>query len=196
MDISSSSWTSRVRDTIQRYSSDSEIFSQVEDVFYSVSGIGKGVWGLRSSIAPTPKAEDLLGGDESPERTREEVYRILRDTATARALKSSYDHVCQLCGSTIVLPNGMRYSEAHHVRPLGRPHSGPDVKGNILCLCPNCHVKMDYGVVRVDVTLLKIHPKHGLRDDCVAWHNEKIAGKKKEPNQSPEPTAPSGRGSS
>ena len=179
MDISSPFWKSRVRDTIEKYSSDSQIFAHIEDVFYSVAGIGKGMWGLRSFIAPTPKAEDLPNAEEGTERAKQEVYRILRDTALARALKSSYDHVCQLCGTTIILSNGTRYAEAHHIRPLGNPHDGPDVKGNILCLCPTCHVKMDYGVVQLDTKLLNIHPKHGLRADCVAWHNEKIAGNKK-----------------
>lgn len=46
MDLSSKHWKSRVRDTLEVYSSDSDIF-KYEDIFYSVEGIGKGVWGLR-----------------------------------------------------------------------------------------------------------------------------------------------------
>ncbi|MBT6251913.1 MAG: hypothetical protein HOI84_01280, partial [Flavobacteriaceae bacterium] len=30
-----------------------------------------------------------------------------------------------------------------HIKPLGRPHSGPDVKENLLCLCPNHHDQFD-----------------------------------------------------
>ena len=37
--------------------------------------------------------------------------------------------------------------QAAHIRPLGRPHDGPDIPENILCLCPNDHVRFDYGVI-------------------------------------------------
>ncbi|MEV5488654.1 HNH endonuclease [Streptomyces bobili] len=30
------------------------------------------------------------------------------------------------------------------------PHHGPDVEPNILCLCPNCHVRLDIGAVVID----------------------------------------------
>jgi predicted restriction endonuclease len=68
----------------------------------------------------------------------------------ARQLKLLYENRCQICGESITLPNGTRYSEAHHVRPLGRPHHGPDVAGNILVLCPNHHVMLDYGVIALE----------------------------------------------
>ena len=38
---------------------------------------------------------------------------------------------------------GRRHAEICHIKPLGRPHNGPDVPENILCLCPNCHVLLD-----------------------------------------------------
>jgi len=44
------SWTATVRRTIETHSSDSENYrAQYEDLFYSVSGIGSGEWGLRAS---------------------------------------------------------------------------------------------------------------------------------------------------
>ncbi|MFJ7135668.1 HNH endonuclease [Streptomyces fungicidicus] len=33
---------------------------------------------------------------------------------------------------------------------MGKPHHGPDVEPNILCLCPNCHVRLDIGAIAVD----------------------------------------------
>ncbi len=37
-----------IRKTIEVNSSDSEAYNQKSDIFYSVEGIGKGVWGLRN----------------------------------------------------------------------------------------------------------------------------------------------------
>jgi putative restriction endonuclease len=41
------SWDATMRGTIERHSSDSRNFEGREDLFYSVGGIGNGVWGLR-----------------------------------------------------------------------------------------------------------------------------------------------------
>lgn len=44
------SWKAIVRATIERNSSGSEAFEGKNDLFYSVEGIGKGVWGLRNNF--------------------------------------------------------------------------------------------------------------------------------------------------
>lgn len=41
------------------------------------------------------------------------------------------------------------YAEGAHIQPLGRPHDGPDVARNILCLCPNDHVRFDRGAITI-----------------------------------------------
>jgi hypothetical protein len=46
-----------------------------------------------------------------------------------------YDFTCQICGTRLATPAGA-YAEICHIKPLGRPHNGPDVPENILCLCP------------------------------------------------------------
>jgi putative restriction endonuclease len=44
-----------------------------------------------------------------------------------------------------------------HIRPLGAPHNGPDVKENIIiCLCPNHHVLFDSGAITLADDLLVI----------------------------------------
>ncbi|WP_309061430.1 YDG/SRA domain-containing protein [Streptomyces sp.] len=78
------------------------------------------------------------------------VRRLIRDTAAAKRIKQLYEGECQLCGLRLVGPDGKSYSEGAHIRPLGKPHHGPDVEPNILCLCPNCHVRLDIGAVAVD----------------------------------------------
>jgi predicted restriction endonuclease len=61
-----------------------------------------------------------------------------------------HEYRCQICGKRIALPDGGFYAEAHHIRPLGSPHNGPDHVGNILCVCPNHHVALDYLCLRLD----------------------------------------------
>ncbi|WP_307825303.1 HNH endonuclease [Streptomyces sp. M2CJ-2] len=74
---------------------------------------------------------------------------MIRDTAAAKRIKQLYKGECQLCGLQLVGPDGKPYSEGAHIRPLGKPHHGPDVEPNILCLCPNCHVRLDIGAITV-----------------------------------------------
>ncbi|MCX5892441.1 MAG: HNH endonuclease, partial [Deltaproteobacteria bacterium] len=61
----------------------------------------------------------------------------------------------------------------HHIKPLGSPHDGPDVRENILCVCPNHHVMLDYGVIELDGVQLP-----GIGREYINYHNEHIFGKK------------------
>ena len=87
-------------------------------------------------------AEATTGG--SARRTSMNVQRIVRDTALGREVKRLHDHHCQVCGIRLDCAGGP-YAEAAHIRPLGRPHDGPDDLANLLCLCPNHHVLFDNG---------------------------------------------------
>ena len=64
--------------------------------------------------------------------------------------------------------NAQFYAEGAHIRPLGEPHNGADVPGNILCLCPNHHVLLDRGAFSVADSLELIGLEGGLRK--VAGH--------------------------
>ena len=125
-------------------------------------------------IPVTPTAVDF----EQPEPARIEIhtYRILRDTKLARTLKSLHQDACQICGQVISI-QGDTYSEAHHIRPLGSPHNGPDVAENILVLCPNHHVMCDYGSIQLDLENLRVHPQHSIGTQFIEYHNTVIANK-------------------
>ncbi|MCO7068740.1 HNH endonuclease, partial [Vibrio paracholerae] len=82
-------------------SSDSDGFKNGQDLFYSVNGLGGGMWGLRNKLAYTPKAADLPKGTKEPEREYTTTYRVLRDTNLARKLKLLYNNSCQICGLQI-----------------------------------------------------------------------------------------------
>jgi len=44
---------------------------------------------------------------------------------------------------------GEFYLEAHHLKPLGKRHNGPDMEKNLVCVCPNCHVLLDFNAIRL-----------------------------------------------
>jgi putative restriction endonuclease len=76
------------------------------------------------------------------------IQRIVRDTELGRTVKRLHDYRCQVCSIRLDCAGGP-YAEAAHIRPLGRPHDGPDEVGNLLCLCPNHHVLFDNGAFSV-----------------------------------------------
>jgi predicted restriction endonuclease len=68
------------------------------------------------------------------------------------------------------------YAEAHHIKPLGRPHNGLDVAENIIVLCPNHHVQLDYGALKLSrETVQSIHG-HYIASQYIEYHNSEIYG--------------------
>ena len=101
---------------------------------------------LTETKAPSPHS--LPGGTTETERRSITTQRVVRQTAVSNAVKRLYDYTCQFCATRITIPTG-GYAEAAHIKPLGRPHDGPDIPENVLCLCANCHVLFDRGAVGV-----------------------------------------------
>ncbi|WP_433371908.1 YDG/SRA domain-containing protein [Actinoplanes sp. CA-142083] len=110
------------------------------------------------------------------------IQRIVRNTAVAQRVKEIHRHVCQVCDLRIDTPAGP-YAEAAHIRALGRPHNGPDVQSNVLCLCPNHHVMFDTGVIYINevwivcasathepINELRRSPRHTIDRAHVAYH--------------------------
>ncbi|MGW6272499.1 YDG/SRA domain-containing protein [Streptomyces sp. NPDC055060] len=78
------------------------------------------------------------------------AQRRVRNTRAARKVKSLYGNLCQICRQPVIVDSdGALYSEGAHIQALGEPHRGPDVTANILCLCPNCHVRFDNGAILI-----------------------------------------------
>lgn len=125
--------------------------------------------------ASTPCALDIT---EPPTRVVSTTYRILRDTHLARIVKALHKNECQLCKHTIQLPDGSRYSEAHHIQPLGKPHNGLDTISNIICVCPNCHTELDYGVRSLEYSDLFTIPQHTIDEKFILYHNKMILKKR------------------
>lgn len=132
-------------------------------------------------LGPTPS-----DGAATPGRTLTTVQRIVRSTALAIQVKELHGHECQVCGFRLDTPAGP-YAEGAHLRPLGRPHDGPDALDNILCLCPTDHVRLDHGAIvltdeleivetatRETVGRLRIHPAHTVNLGHVAYHRARF----------------------
>jgi putative restriction endonuclease len=112
-----------------------------------------------------------------PVRRLTTIQRVVRSTAVVQTVKELHDFRCQVCGEQLRTPNGT-YAEGAHIRPLGRPHNGPDVTENVLCLCPNHHVLFDLGAFAIadDLTLidhpgkLRTAPNHTINVQHLQYH--------------------------
>ncbi|MEU8108309.1 YDG/SRA domain-containing protein [Nonomuraea muscovyensis] len=113
------------------------------------------------------------------------VQRIVRNGKVIQQVKAWYDHTCQICGQQLEVAGGL-YSEGAHIQALGSPHQGPDVVENVLCLCPNDHVRFDNGAIYLMDDLkvvnaltgqvtgaLKVHPAHRIDVRHVAQHRQR-----------------------
>lgn len=167
---------SSIRRTIQQHSSDTLTTPKFEDIFFSVEGLGNGKWGIRNFILPDIKSNDVQEdipnseGVTQPERRLTNYNRIVRDTALSNELKKLVGYQCQLCELHFPLPHGKSYIEGHHIKPLGQPYNGPDIKENILIVCPNCHVKCDYKLIELDLYIIK-NNKQNINPEYIAFHN-------------------------
>lgn len=119
----------------------------------------------------------LPAGNPIPGKAKTTVTRVIRDTKLSAKIKELYNYTCQVCGIRLEGPAGP-YAEAAHVRPLGRPHDGPDTADNLICLCPNHHFLFDVGTFGIagDLTLigidgrLSLNPKHTLNLANLEYH--------------------------
>ena len=116
-------------------------------------------------------------GNETPNRRASKITRVVRSNAVGDWVKRLHDFTCQICGTRLETPAGA-YAETCHIEPLGRPHNGPDVAENVLCLCPKCHVLFDELSVWVnydrslggEIGLLRTNSQHSISPDALQYH--------------------------
>lgn len=141
-----------------------------------------------TQLSEAPDVDEESADLNPPQRTETEVSRIIRNTALVKELKRRYSYTCQVCGDRRRQHPNNPYAEAHHIKPLGDPHNGPDDETNILILCPNHHADFDYGMIAVDPEDLTInHPyddqvndtqlnaHHEVAAKFLTYHNENIS---------------------
>lgn len=131
-------------------------------------------WSPYLPSQPPPAPPIAVDIQPPAERLETITSRIIRDTSLSRRIKHLHNHECQLCGHTILLPDGTRYAEAHHIQPLGAPHHGPDTGENLVCVCPNHHAELDFGVRPLALADLRVAPGHAVGEAFVAYHNAHV----------------------
>lgn len=134
---------------LERFSKDSTNFGGT-DIFYSVEGIGSGVWGLNNyepdenmditqDDISYPEGKELLKQHIKKERST----KLIRDAK--KQFKKKNGHLyCEICGidfEKIYGEIGKDFIEAHHNK---QQVSDMDEDNNtkiedLVMLCPNCH---------------------------------------------------------
>ena len=144
-------WKASIRATIERCSSDSKVFQQKKDLFYSFNGIGKGHWGVR-----TPKltestvdfSNDDEGFIEGKEFLKKHILRERNHYLKAEAVKRfknlhNGQLFCEICGFNFEEKYGdigKDFIEAHHSKPISEMKENEKTKiEDIVLLCLNCH---------------------------------------------------------
>ena len=95
---------------------------------------------LETELKPTLKPDY-----KRTERSASTVNRLKRNVKLSEEIKKMYDFKCQVCNIYLKTPYG-GIAIGAHIKGLGKPHNGPDVIENMICLCPNHHEQFDdYG---------------------------------------------------
>jgi predicted restriction endonuclease len=135
-------------------------------------------------------APPIVPSDSSSAQAGIDLYRwapvglgIYGDRRIADEVKRAHNHECQVCGVALQTPAGFRFADSFYLKSLARPHRGPDIAGNILCVCPTHRVQLELGAITIDDNLdvideitgerfeqLEVNSKHRIDVDCLRYH--------------------------
>lgn len=139
-----------VRARIQECSSDSKFWKKKRDIFYSVHGIGGGVWGLREMDLLNPANGDGFADAAEPFMASEGAAQLRTHLRRERS-KSLVDRFkSELRSFSCVVCNfdffetygevGLGFIEAHHKLPVSLLQPGAKTKlADLAAVCSNCH---------------------------------------------------------
>lgn len=146
----SKTWKAVVRATIEINSSDSDKFMGKNDLFYSVEGKGKGIWGLRNFEANklnVDLTEDDISFPEGKEKLRIHIYKERNPKLVIEAKKKFkkihgklYCEVCNFNFEEVYGEIGTDYIEVHHTKAVSEMEEIIETKlDDLAILCSNCH---------------------------------------------------------
>lgn len=151
MNLSVKDYKAQVRGTIERFSSDSDVYQQGnKDIFYAVEGIGKGHWGLRNfepKEGQVNLTEDDNGFPEGKKMLRQHIYKERNPRVIMLAKKKFKEEhgklYCEICGFDFEKEYGKigkDFIEGHHIIPVSEIPQGYKTKPeDIIMVCSNCH---------------------------------------------------------
>lgn len=142
-------FTNTLQKELERLSKDSSNFSGVS-IFYSVEGIGAGVWGI-NGYEPDENmdiTQDDLSYPEGKEQLRKHIQKernnkLIRDAKKMFKEKNGSIY-CQICGidfEKVYGEIGRDFIEAHHNKcQVADMLENNETKiEDLVMLCPNCH---------------------------------------------------------
>lgn len=97
---------------------------------------------LHSDITAKALEKNLQKNYTAVERKDITVNKLSRNVKLSEKIKKIYSYRCQVCNVLLEKPGGAIAIGAH-IMGLGKPHNGPDIIENMLCLCPNHHDQFD-----------------------------------------------------
>ena len=97
-------------------------------------------------------------------------------------IKKMYDYKCQICNIYLKTPFG-GIAIGAHIKGLGKPHNGPDIIENMICLCPNHHEQFDdfgfyidpktyeiKGLQKYEGIKINFNKKHSINKEFLEYH--------------------------
>ena len=139
----------------------------------NLSKLKTGVYFLKNILSAKKLKE---AKHKNPEKIFSVTKRVKRDAQKVTDLKLRYLDKCQICNYCLVLENGKRHSEVHHLRPIGN-EGGNDDTDNMIVLCPNHHKAFDFSVLRLDVSGNKVVDLGGKEIAKIQFKNKHALSK-------------------
>ncbi|MBC2575551.1 HNH endonuclease [Peptostreptococcus canis] len=146
-------YKAQVRGTIERFSSDSDVFykkKSKKDIFYLVGEKGDGHWGIRN-FEPHDNDVDMTEDDQGfPEGKkmlrahicRERNYKIIKE-AKSKYKAENGRLICEICEFDFEKTYGeigKDFIEGHHIRPISELNENDKTEiKDIIMVCSNCH---------------------------------------------------------
>ena len=128
--------------------------------------------------------ETLKPDYKRAERIASTVNRLKRNVKLSEELKQLYGYKCQVCDVYLKTPSSA-IAIGTHIKGLGKPHHGPDVIENMICLCPNHHEQFDDYGYYIDADTLEIkgldgfekkkiimNKKHKIEKEFLKYHSD------------------------
>lgn len=131
-----------------------EVYQKFISKYNSDIGVGFDFFNEASSLLELNEEGLYEQANEDDEAIPETFMTISekkkRNRKIVEELKNLYGNKCQVCGQFIDMGKGVKYSEVHHIHPIGKEHNGVDNKYNMVVLCPNHHKMFDLGILAIN----------------------------------------------
>lgn len=87
----------------------------------------------------------------APKRKQTGKPRYIANPAIGKGAIQQAGYICENCGNTTFTARstGQSFMEPHHLIPISKQNlyaNDIDITPNLICLCPNCHSQIHYGV--------------------------------------------------